>query len=180
MLAAVRLIGVRMADDASRSGAIFIVADDDVERPFVVGQDVVPGVRLSAVAADHVIVDVAGQAYRLGMDGAQTRVTPSAAPTRLAPSSDVIYETPSAQAWLSRTIAHPEESVGPSPGWRVRPPLSEAATAAGLQVGDLIVAINGVPPTAADAALVAARQDVVQLTVQRSSGERFSVWYNPE
>ncbi|MBY0564066.1 MAG: hypothetical protein K2P58_07755 [Hyphomonadaceae bacterium] len=178
LLGGVRLIGVRVAPEPSRSGAIFLIAESDTERAFLVGEEIVPGLRVSAIAADHVLVATGnGQLHTLSLDG-EMRAAPiegaSPPPGDARPGQDL----PNARAWLTHTIARPEESIGPSPGWRVRPPLSEAAAAAGLQVGDLILTINGAPPSATNEAATAAQQDMIQLSVLRSDGARFTIWYS--
>jgi predicted metalloprotease with PDZ domain len=58
----------------------------------------------------------------------------------------------------------------------VRPPLPPGAETAGLQVGDLIVSINGVGPASNAAALAQAQEDFVLLVVMRE-GERVSLWF---
>ena len=52
-LAGVRVIGVRLAADPARSGAV-LVLPDGAQRAFGVGQEVLPGVRLARVDAGGV------------------------------------------------------------------------------------------------------------------------------
>lgn len=178
LLGGVRLVGVRMSPDATRSGAIFLVAESDVEQAFVVGDDIIPGARLSAVAADHVLVNVAGgQTYTLMLSGEMQAASDAPIPTAQSAVALVGHETPGARTWLANTLARPEESLGPSPGWRVRPPLSDAASEAGLSVGDLILTVNGAPPSAASVAERSMQLDMIQLAVMRPDGERVTVWY---
>jgi type II secretory pathway component PulC len=177
----VRLIGVRVSQDATPSGAV-IALPDGSERAFLIGEDVAPGVSVITVQIDQVVLGSrGGRAQVLTLDGvtrAEPAVSAPAAPTsggppRTAPGVAV----PEAAAWLAVTLTRPEESLGPSPGWRVRPPLPDASAAAGLQVGDMIVSINGIGPNDLRGARAAADDSTIVLSVRRSTGEQVTVVY---
>lgn len=177
-LAGIRLLGLRVSADALRSGAVFMLADG-IERAFIIGDEIAPGVHLSAVGAHDVVLSVrGGQMHMLVLEQGERRFIDTAnVPAR--PQANVASpgENTSASAWLAMTLSRPEESMGPSPGWRVRPPLPPAAAQVGLQVGDLITAINGASPSDARAAGAAAQGQLIQLSVTRSTGERVTLWF---
>lgn len=63
----ISLKGVRF-DAASLRGAAFIAGADGVQRPFALGEEVMEGVVLAAVAADHVILDRGGTRESLWLE----------------------------------------------------------------------------------------------------------------
>jgi type II secretory pathway component PulC len=71
LVANVGLAGVRMSDDPSRSGAV-LTLEGGAQRAFMVGQEVAPGVRLSAVSNNKVL---------LAFDGGSKELVLAAAPT---------------------------------------------------------------------------------------------------
>jgi S1-C subfamily serine protease len=74
------------------------------------------------------------------------------------------------RAWLATTLARVEVANGQVRGWRVADPLPEAARAAGLRGGDLVVAVNGARANNVAAAIAAAQTGHLNLDVER--GER--------
>ncbi|MBI1187109.1 MAG: hypothetical protein GC206_07235 [Alphaproteobacteria bacterium] len=210
LLATLRVSGVRMADDGAQSGAIFVIDGQD-QRAFSVGQDVAPGMRLSAVATDHITVAYDGGERQVAVDQAPQRFSfaralmgetqsapapaevrflsdaPDAAPAvaAAAPPTPFTANTqapaaivaapaahaparaegaPAMETWLAATLARVETSGA---GWRIVGPLPQAAAAAGLQSGDLVVAINGYGPERSAEAAGAAAQGGVRLDVVR-------------
>jgi len=123
-----KLFGVR-EDRASGRGSAIIGTPDGLQRSFAVGEEVVPGVTLSAVGFDNVTLNRGGSAEQLFID----QSVPATDPTPPAPP------------------AGPMPALGaspvPPPGAAVpAPSTSQAADlmrAAGLQPGDEIVSVNG-------------------------------------
>jgi type II secretory pathway component PulC len=74
--------------------------------------------------------------------------------------------------WLMATMSHAEMRNGQVYAWRVATTPPKMATDAGLQVGDLIVAVNGNTPGDPAAVLAAASSGRISIAVERGSGER--------
>jgi len=66
-----KLFGTRI-DDATRLNSAIIAGPDGVQNSIGVGQEIVPGVRLKAVAFDHVTIDRGGKAEDLYIDQSGT------------------------------------------------------------------------------------------------------------
>lgn len=199
-LAGVKVVGVRQADIAEDSGAI-LAFPDGRQRPFLVGHEIAEGLVLSRVERDHVMVAFDGGEQSIPIDGAASsgsfalalmgrssttslalaRVdTPSlAAPVRAADQSkagSVAAAGVSASGidaqWLAETMSHVEMRNGAPYAWRVASAPPKIATDAGLEVGDLILTVNGNPPGEPAAVLAAASSRQIQIAVERPSGER--------
>ena len=118
-----------------------------------VGRSVAPGVTLSAVARDRVLLDAGGQTLRLGFGdgGAKTvaSATPATtqAPTRTAPSGAVVAGLADAAREADRAYVlglRPVEVNGRTTGFRVVPGARMPGLAeAGLEPGDVITMVNG-------------------------------------
>lgn len=79
--------------------------------------------------------------------------------------------TPEAQAWLMATLANVEFDGGAPRGWRVAGAMPDAAESAGLQEGDLIVAVNGAGPAQGVDLLSAAAAERLELAVERGAAQ---------
>lgn len=175
-LSGLQLSGVRLSESLS-SGAVLTMADG-AQRAFSVGDEVTGGVRLADVGANYVL---------LQFDGGQRQLTMAAPPTfsyaralmgqaqDAPPPPDVVLggvssavaqapQMPRDLSWLAAALGA-SESV--SEGWRVGAEVPNAVTAAGLQPGDVIVAVNGSGPNDIAAALNAVSSGHAELTVQR-------------
>ncbi|MBL8549278.1 MAG: hypothetical protein JNJ73_04790 [Hyphomonadaceae bacterium] len=163
-----RLVGVRTAPDPARGGAVFVLPSGE-QRAFRVGQEIAPGVRLASIGADHVV---------LAADNAQTRValeenTPGA-PALLAAAAP-----PAEPGFVLAGVSIRAEALEGAPaGWRVSGPAPPYAARAGLRMGDLIVAVNGAPPTPSAIPPDTSTQKI-ELTVVRASGERVTIALDP-
>jgi general secretion pathway protein C len=173
-IAGARLIGVRVAADPVRSGAV-IAMPDGAQRAFAVGQEIAPGVRLAAIDLDHVVLAAADAEHRLVLEGYSTRPGATMIASAPAPAQPAVNPR-EAVAWLSQILIRPEESVGAPYGWRIIGPVPPVAAQAGLQTGDLILAVNGARPTSGAIRLDGdATGQPIQLSVVRSSGERITI-----
>ncbi|MDB5680285.1 MAG: type secretory protein PulC [Sphingomonas bacterium] len=82
------LFGTRI-DDASGLSSAIIAGPDGVQNSIGLGEEIVPGVRLKAVAFDHVTIDRSGKAEELYIDqsaGAVPAANTAAAPASAGPS----------------------------------------------------------------------------------------------
>jgi general secretion pathway protein C len=174
-IAGARLIGVRVAADPVRSGAV-IVMPDGVQRAFAIGQEIAPGVRLAAIDLDHVVLAAADAEHRLMLEGYSNGPATSMLAAAPPPTQPAAANPREAVAWLSQILIRPEESVGAPYGWRIVGPVPPIAAQAGLQTGDLILAVNGARPTSGAIRLDGdATGQPIQLSVVRSSGERVTI-----
>lgn len=167
------LFGIRV-DEAQGGGSAIIAGADGLQQSIAVGGEISPGVRLKAVAYDHVTIDRGGAAEDLFLDqsGAVATVSPPpvggsvAPPPTLAPPS----RTPTG-AGLGTTLAGLRGEIGfiqridggRVTGLTVRSQGSGAAfRAAGLRDGDVVTALAGRPVTGPD--------DLDRLAAQFSGG----------
>jgi general secretion pathway protein C len=154
------LFGTRV-NEAMGGGSAIIAGPDGVQQSFAVGDEISPGVRLKAVAFDHVTIDRGGASEDLFLDqsGAVEPVAPppsGTVPSLLpnAPNLPALPNAPSnapgpkaglSPAQLRADIGFiPRVDGGKISGLVVRPQGSGAAfRQAGLREGDVITAING-------------------------------------
>ena len=157
-----KLFGVR-ENRASGRGSAILALPDGQQRSFAVGDEVVPGVTLTAVGFDFVTITRGGRPEQLFLDqstpagsptpAAQGTIAPPAppmvstapAPTPLAPSggnpiaADVQFQPRIANGQLSGVVVQPQGS-------------GNAFRAAGFAPGDVIVSVNGQRITSAEQA----------------------------
>jgi len=142
------LFGTRV-DEAMGGGSAIIAGPDNVQQSIVVGQEIMPGVRLKAVAFDHVTIDRGGASEELYLPQDSATATPPTAgalPPPLAaaapPMGGVSGLSP---AQLRAEIGFiPRIDNGRISGLVVRPQGSGAAfRQAGLHDGDVVTAIGG-------------------------------------
>lgn len=168
-----QLFGTR-AGGAGVLGSAIIGQGEGDQNSFVVGEEVVPGIKLAEVAFDHVVLDRGGVQQSLympsadGTDGAQQGpATPGAA---IAPGAAA-----SAGAAMAAGLdVRPQQQNGQVTGVVIGPGSNPALfQAAGFQPGDVVVAVNGAKISSAidaqqlQSSLVPGAR--LTLTVQRGS-----------
>ncbi|WP_019960067.1 type II secretion system protein N [Woodsholea maritima] len=138
------LYGVRRGDDP-QSGTAVIGGAEANQRAFAVGSDILDGVRLEAVYPDRVIINRRGARESLYLR--EEERGRSAATTLLRP---VEARAPSAQgamgreAWINGLRLEPVRENGAMQGFRVQASSrQDLLSAAQLQVGDVVTAVNG-------------------------------------
>ncbi len=145
------LFGTRV-DEAMGGGSAIIAGPDNVQRSILVGQEIMPGVKLKAVAFDHVTIDRGGSAEDLflpqdSVPAAQTNSVASPPPAGSAPAA---APPPGAAGGVS--VAQLRADIGFIPrvdggrisGLVVRPQgAGMAFRQLGLQDGDVVTAIGG-------------------------------------
>lgn len=151
-----KLFGVRI-DSAMGRGSAIIAAPDGVQSSYVVGDEIVPGVKLKTVAFDSVTIDRGGVEEQLFLD--QSVIAPVAqvgAPASI--SSIGVVGTPVSTGGLQSVIeAAPRLSGNAVTGLTLTPKGDGAGfNRAGLQSGDVLTAVNGKP--------ISAISDVSQIT----------------
>ncbi|HEY0149511.1 MAG TPA: type II secretion system protein N [Allosphingosinicella sp.] len=168
-----KLFGVRQ-DEASGRGSAIIALPDGTQRSFAVGDEIMPGVTLSAVAFDNVTISRGGAAEQLFMD--QSQAVPSAGtapapaprtesgppPPQAPPPTPVpTVRVPQAQPLSSQINFQPRLNGGKLTGVTLSPQgAGDAFRAAGLQPGDVLIAVNGQRITSPDQ-LAALRDQLV-------------------
>ena len=140
-----KLFGIRI-DDATGRGAAIVAGPDGIQRSVSVGEEVAPGVRLSAVAFDHITLDRGGASEDLFLDQSVQPTLTSAPPGPTASAAGV----PAAQ--LRQEIGFiPRIDGGRLSGLVLRSQGTGAVFAqAGLQDGDVLTSIAGRPVTGPD------------------------------
>ncbi|MFZ5793711.1 MAG: type II secretion system protein N [Sphingomonas sp.] len=168
------LFGTRV-DEAQGGGSAIIAGPDGVQQSVGVGQEIMPGVRLKAVAFDHVTIDRNGASEDLFL--VQPETPPVATPAPAAPplvGGGPVRPMPSAPSGI--TFAQLRSDVGFIPridngrvtGLTVRSQGSGMAfRTAGLHEGDVVTQIAGKP--------VGGTGDIERLAAQFAKGGQLSV-----
>lgn len=140
-----KLTGVR-EDRATGRGSAIIQLPDGRQMSFMVGEEIMPGVTLAAVGFDNVTISRGGTQEQIFIDQSQPATVAAGDPnsTMAVPPGPPQVVTP--QAPITAAINFlPRTSAGGVTGVIVGPGSDggRALAAAGLQAGDVIVAVNG-------------------------------------
>jgi general secretion pathway protein C len=154
-----KLFGVRV-DEAMGRGSAIIATPDGVQSSFGIGEEIMTGATLKAVMRDSVTIDRGGVEEKLYIDQsvsvADVTSTLAARPTTATGGGAqmVRSQTGPADGPLSVTQIRndidfvPQTDGGRVTGFAVSPRGSGAAFGAiGLQAGDVVVSVNGMPVT---------------------------------
>ena len=138
-----KLFGVRV-DEATGRGSAIIATPDGVQTSYGIGDEIMPGVRLRAVAFDNVTIDRGGTAEQLFIDQsvAASVATPGAAlPSAGSASTPVAAVSPSL---TSNFGFDPHIENGKLMGFVVQPKGNgDVFRSAGFQPGDVVTSVNG-------------------------------------
>ena len=170
------LFGTRL-DEAMGGGSAIIAGPDGVQQSVPVGQEIMPGVRLKAVAFDHVTIDRGGAEEDLFIAQGDP-ANPGAAPTSSTSAAGDNEPPPPPAPGDDRgiTIAQLRSDIGFIPridggkvsGLVVRPQGSGGAfRQAGLREGDIVTAIGG--------RAISAPDDIDRLGAQFAKGGNLSI-----
>jgi general secretion pathway protein C len=159
-----RLFGTR-EDQGAGGGSAILGPQDGEQKSYVVGEEIVPGVKLAAVFFDHVLLDRGGgRQEELRIDQGQPAVSPPAASGGSAPQGG----SQTAGAIQQAVSFAPRLQGGRVTGVTVGPGSNPALFAsAGFLPGDVITAVNG--------ARITSQTDVVQLQSSITPGARLSL-----
>lgn len=160
------LYGIRM-NEGSGLGSAILAGSDGVQESYAVGDEIMPGVKLSGVQFDHVVLDRNGILEILYMDQSIPAQTVGGENTGMMPppvlSPSPILQNPAQAIGLNARSAN-----GKVTGIMVSPQGDGGIfKSAGFREGDIITAVNGKPVTSAD--------DIEALKNQVKPGSRISV-----
>ena len=156
------LFGIRM-NEASGLGSAILSGPDGVQESYAVGEEIMPGVTLSSVAFDHVIINRGGVLESLYLDQSIPAETVGTEASMAAfPLAAAGNEIPGVASLA------PRNDQGRITGILVAP-LGDGTlfNSAGFRNGDVIVSINGNP--------VGSTSDIEALKSQIRPGTRLSV-----
>ena len=169
-----KLFGVR-EDRASGRGSAIIGTPDGQQRSFAVGEEIMPGVTLTAVGYDNVTVSRDGTAEQLFLDQSTpaTVVAPAVPPPAVAPPPlpvPTVTVNPRQTETGNEIQVQPRIEAGRVTGVTVQ---GSALSAAGLQPGDVVTSVNGQRITSAEQARgIAARLRGGEANVEVERGGR--------
>ncbi len=161
------LLGTRV-DTVSGRGSAIIAAADGVQSSFLVGEEVMPGVRLQAVAFDSVTLDRGGRSEQLFLDQSSgpgsppasiAPAAPMAGPMMAAPASAGAQQALPAPRLAADIQATPRMRGTELSGFVLQPKGSgRAFAAAGLEPGDVLLRVDGIAVSAVGDPATAIRQ----------------------
>jgi general secretion pathway protein C len=161
------LFGIRV-DEATGRGSAILAGPDNVQKSIGVGEEIQPGVRLKAVAFDHITIDRGGTSEDLFLvqsdapAAAAAGVSPGSALP--APGASPIGTQPVRANQIRNEIGFiPRIDGGRISGLVVRPQgTGTLFRTAGLREGDVVTAIGGRP--------VSGPQDIDRVTAEFTTG----------
>jgi general secretion pathway protein C len=174
-----KLYGVR-EDRATGRGSAIIALPDGRQASFAVGDELMPGVTLTAVAFDNVTITRNGAAEQIFLDqsppATSVRAPPAVVLVPTAPSPSppppppVVVAAPGGPpiAFAPRIVAGRVSGVAVSPGGDG----GQAFRSAGFVAGDVIVAVDGQRVTSLEQARVAIGRAGGEVTVMVDRGGR--------
>jgi len=141
---ALTVYGIRL-NEGSGLGSAIVAGPDGVQNSFAVGEEIMPGVVLKAVAFDHITIDRAGAEEQVFLD--QSQPAPTAAPEGGAPAgaSPVAgIDNPTADM-LKRDVGFtPRMQNGRITGL-ILTARGPGFQNAGFQPGDIVTQVDGQP-----------------------------------
>ncbi|MGK2910636.1 MAG: type II secretion system protein N [Sphingobium sp.] len=166
---ALTVYGIRV-NEGSGLGSAIIATPDGIQNSYAVGDDILPGVKLKAVAFDHIVIDRGGTDETVFLDQSQAAPVADPSATPSGPGQTV----PQNIVPQSITPAAVKSDIGFSPrteGGRITglvlSPRGAAFQSAGFQPGDIVTQVNGRPITSA--------ADLQALQNQIAPGARISL-----
>jgi len=142
-----KLFGVRV-DQATGRGSAIIATPDGLQSSFAVDDEIMPGVKLKAVAQDNVTIDRGGSSEQLFLDQSVPAVVTSGAgagaPPPPGPPPAPSPDSTGTASLRSGVSFAPRMVKGAVSGFVITPNGSgDAFRTAGFQPGDVVTAING-------------------------------------
>ncbi len=167
---ALTVYGIRL-NEGSGLGSAIIATPDGIQNSFAVGDEIMPGVVLKAVAFDHVTIDRGGAAEQIFID--QSQPAPEAVPAQggnalipVAPPPASPMAGPTAET-MKRDIGVAGRMQNGRVTGLVLSPKGAGFQSAGFLPGDIVTQINGRP--------VGSAGDLAALQNQIAPGARISL-----
>lgn len=140
---ALTVYGIRL-NEGSGLGSAIIAGPDGVQNSFAVGDEILPGVLLKAVAFDHVTIDRGGAEEQIFLDQSQPAPTASAGQGGVVSAPAVGIDNPTADG-LKRDIGFaPRMQNGRITGL-ILTAKGPTFQNAGFQPGDIVTQVDGQP-----------------------------------
>lgn len=146
-----KLFGIR-SDQASGRGSAIIATPDGRQQSYAVGEEILPGVTLGAVAFDNVTILRSGAREQIFLDQSQ----PATTVTVPTPAGSSLGASPPPPAPLMPTAGTdmqitPRLEHGTVTGFTVDPQgVGQAFRAFGFQPGDVVLSVNGIAAASAN------------------------------
>ena len=143
---ALTVYGIRL-NEGSGQGSAIVAGPDGVQNSFAVGDEILPGVVLKAVAFDHITIDRGGAEEQVFLDQSQPLPAPAAggSPAASLPSSPAEgIDNPTADS-LKRDVGFAPRMQNGRVTGVVLMPRGPAFQNAGFQAGDVVTQVDGKP-----------------------------------
>ncbi|WP_313807310.1 type II secretion system protein N [Sphingobium sp.] len=143
---ALTVYGIRL-NEGSGQGSAIVAGPDGVQNSFAVGEEIMPGVVLKAVAFDHISIDRGGAEEQVFLD--QSQPAPMVAPGGGVPAGSpprpmVGMDNPSADM-LKRDVGFTPRMQNGRVSGLILQPRGPGFQQAGFQPGDIVTQIDGQP-----------------------------------
>ena len=143
---ALTVYGIRL-NEGSGLGSAIVAGPDGVQNSFAVGEEIMPGVVLKAVAFDHITLDRGGAEEQLFLDQSQpapTAAPDGGAPAGLPPSPIAGMDNPGADMVKRDVGFTPRMQNGRVTGL-ILSARGPGFQQAGFQPGDIVTQVDGQP-----------------------------------
>jgi len=143
---ALTVYGIRL-NEGSGLGSAIVAGPDGVQNSFAVGDEIMPGVKLKAVAFDHITIDRGGAEEQLFLDQSQpaTSAAPTGAPGEGAPPPPPPgMDNPTADS-LKRDVGYAPRMANGRVTGLILTAKGPGFQNAGFQPGDIVTQIDGRP-----------------------------------
>ncbi|WP_176595218.1 MULTISPECIES: type II secretion system protein N [Sphingobium] len=143
---ALTVYGIRL-NEGSGQGSAIVAGPDGVQNSFVVGEEIMPGVVLKAVAFDHITIDRGGAEEQVFLDQSQpapTAVPDGGAPAGSPPSPVKGMDNPTADM-LKRDVGYTPRMQNGRVTGLILTAKGPGFQNAGFQPGDIVTQIDGQP-----------------------------------
>lgn len=143
---AITVYGIRL-NEGTGLGSAIVAGPDGVQNSIAVGEEIMPGVVLKAVAFDHILIDRGGSEEQVFLD--QSQSVPGAAPgTALSAPAIIGHDNPTVESIRSDVGITPRMQNGRVTGLIVTS-RGQGFQDAGFLPGDIISRIDGQPVSSA-------------------------------
>ncbi|KXU29528.1 secretion system protein C [Sphingobium sp. 22B] len=143
---ALTVYGIRL-NEGSGLGSAIVAGPDGVQNSFAVGEEIMPGVVLKAVAFDHITIDRGGAEEQVFLDQSQpapTAMPDGGAPAGSPPSPVAGTDNPTADM-LKRDVGYTPRMQNGRVTGLILTAKGPGFQQAGFQPGDIVTQVDGQP-----------------------------------